>query len=171
MARTSTIILLTGDYAERLDALYAEAVKADEASGRGNRRTADKRRYEKLRADFEELKAEAEESGIKVVIQALDRRKSKELKKKYPPRTDGDPVELKADRSLSLNVEAAEEDLVAWSVVYPEFASREAFDEWAWSLSEADYRAVANRAWDVYTTVRTDPKSLPPLPTPSSDAT
>lgn len=168
MARTSTILLLTGDYYERLSDLADEAREAELSGGR---RVADKARYKAIREEYEALRAEAEDAGVRVTLQSIGRAAWRQIKADHPPRIDGDESTIKADRIAGVNLETVEDDLLYASVVEPEFKSRAAFDEWADSLSQPEFQTLVNRAWELLTTVRTDPKSLPASPTRSSDET
>lgn len=170
MPRTSTILLITGDYAERLDALIDEVREAERASDSGVRRLADGAQLLELRAAYDELRAEAEAAGVKVVLQAIGRREWRRLREKYPPRTEGPEDVVKTDRLAGVNIEAIEDDLVYESLVEPSFDSRAQFDEWADDLSEGEFQTIAGRAWQLVNVARFDPKSLPALPTPTGNA-
>lgn len=168
MARERTIILLGGDYAERIDASYgaAQAAYRDEESGNSAPLTVgETSAYVTLKSEYEALKAEAEEHGTKVTLRALTRQQWRDLKAAHPPRTEGDEEAVKADRVAGVNTDTCDDDLVAAALVEPSFKSRAAFDEWAGDLAEADWRFVMQTAWALVTESRFDPKALPASPT------
>lgn len=172
MSRTSSMLLLTGDYADRLNALYAEAQRLERVERSASLRLGEASAYEALRAEYEALKAEAEEAGVRVVLRSLGRRDWRSLKEKHPPRA-GEGVsdsDVEADRAAGVNVDTIEDDLVYASLVEPEFTSRAAYDEWADELSEGDFRSIVMRAWSLVNVAAIDPKSLPASQTRRSDA-
>lgn len=166
MARTSTMLLLTGDYADRLDALYAAA----QAAAREDEKSPSPRRLNELtesaalRKEYEDLRAEAEKDAVKVVLHAIGRREWRDLKAKHPPRVEGVSEDIqRADRLAGVNVDTVEDDLVHASLVEPSFSSRAAFDEWVNDeISEGDFQAILQRAWMLVNVARVDPKSLAP---------
>lgn len=171
MAQTSTIVLLTGDYAERLSQ-KAEAAKAAEAFD-GPLLAGEEHPRDVIAAEYEALKAEAEaaskEAERTVTLAAVARPAMRELRVKHPARTEGDPDAVKADRIARLNTETVEDDLLYASVVVPKFTSRAQFDEWADSLSEGEFRTLVKRAWQLANVALIDPKSLPHWQIPSGD--
>lgn len=170
MARTDKVILLTGDYAQRLDEIYSAANEAlkDESP----RTLAEGDPYADLQADYAALKAEAieEATASKRIVEmtAVMRPKWRELKQKYPPRTEGHESLIEGDRLAGVNTEEVEDDLVHASLTSPEFASRSAFDEWADTLSEGEWQMLVIKAWELANGARFDPKSLPASRTPST---
>ncbi|MFT3871065.1 MAG: hypothetical protein QM714_00230 [Nocardioides sp.] len=165
MARTRSLLLMTGDYAERLTALY---VAAQNAANDDTPTRIGESPYADLREEYDALKAEAEENGIRVVMEAVNRKVWRDLKAKHPARTEHpDPEVLKGDRMAGVNTETVEDDLVYASLRTPEFASRAAYDEWADGLSEGDFQTVLAAAWELANGSRFDPKSLPASPTRS----
>lgn len=166
MATTETIILLTGDYPTRLNKLYAAAQAA--SSDDSELLNGEEHPYETLQREYEELKAEAESEGKRVVVQSLSRKAWRDLREKHPPRTEGDEGAIKADRAARLNTETVEDDLVYASVIEPKFSSRGAFDEWVdQELSEGEFNQILLRAWKLANVPAFDPKSLPSSPTRS----
>lgn len=167
MAQRATILLLTGDYPDRLNALWqaAQQAKQDETP----LLAGELHPYEALRDDYEALKAEAERDGVRVVLEGVGRREWRRLREAHPPRTEGDEDTVKADRTARVNVDTVEDDLVFASLVEPEFETREAFDEWADALSEGEWQTVLRRSFGLANIAQYDPKALPPLPTRSSD--
>jgi hypothetical protein len=164
MARTKSILLLTGDYADRLNTLWAAAQAALE--DKSQRTLAEADPYEALATEYADLKAEAEAAGLRVTLQDPGRKVWRELKVKHPPRTgEGiDPEIVKADRAAGINQDAAEDDLVYACLVEPEFTSRGAFDEWADQLGEGEFQTILIAAWNLVNVAQYDPKSLPPSP-------
>ena len=186
MAQSTTIHLLTGDYVDRLNELYAaaQAAKDDEAP----RTLGEEHPYDVLAREYAELKAESERDGITVGLEAVGRKAWREIRGAHPPRTEGDEETIKGDRNAGLNTDAAEDDVVHASLVEPKRAAcahnqslpllactadnpcakRPAFDKWVDALSEGEFQTVLLRAWSLANVSQFDPKSLPALPTQSS---
>lgn len=166
MARTDRVILLTGDYSQRLNALYSAAREALEDES--PRTMAEGDPYAELQAEYAELKAEAEAEATVVEMTAIPRPKWRALKAKYPPRDEGHEDVVKGDLLAGVNTEEVEDDLVYASLTTPEFKSRAAFDEWADTLSEGEWQTIVIKAWELANGARFDPKSLPASRTPST---
>ncbi|WP_294567618.1 hypothetical protein [uncultured Arthrobacter sp.] len=166
MAQTATIRLLTGDYPDRLNSLWAAAMAAQ--NDKTPRTLADEDPFDVLSREYEALKAEAEEAGLSVTIKAVGRREWRTLKQNHPARVEGDPETIKGDRLAGLNTSTVEDDLVYASLVSPEFTSRAAYDEWADALSEGEFQTILTRAWQLANVAQYDPKSLPASRTPSN---
>lgn len=167
MPRTTTIHLLSGDYADRLDMLWSAAQAA--LSDKTPRTMLEDDPYGELSAEYRALKAEAQSAGVTVVLTAVGRRVWRDLREKHPPRS-GDGVDeetAKGDRLAGVNTDAIEDDLVYASLTEPELKGRAAFDEWADTLSEGEWQQLVMRAWELANGARLDPKDLPSLPTPS----
>jgi hypothetical protein len=161
MARTTTVHLLTGDYADRLNDLWSAAKSALDDKTPRTALEADP--YEELEAEYKALKAEAIEAGITVDLVAVGRRVWRDLKAKHPART-GDDVDaevVKGDRLAGVNTDSVEDDLVQASLVSPEFKTRADFDDWADTLSEGEWQTLVQRAWELANGARLDPKELP----------
>ena len=167
MARTETVVLLTGDYAQRLDSLYSAAQEA--AQDKTPRTEVEGDPYTALREDFEALKAEAVEAATVVELTSVGRREWRTLKAKHPARTEGDKDALEGDKLAGVNTDEVEDDLVYESVSSPEFSSRASFDEWADDLSEGEWQTLVVKAWELANGARFDPKSLPASPIRSTD--
>jgi hypothetical protein len=166
MAQTATITLLTGDYPDRLNTLWqaAQAAKED----KGELLAGEEHPFDVLAREYADLKAEAEENGLRVVIKAVGRREWRRLKEAHPPRTDGDPEVVKGDRLAGVNTSTVEDDLVHASLLEPAFSSRAAYDDWADDLSEGEFQTILRRAWELANIAQYDPKSLPASPTRSN---
>lgn len=167
MSQTTTITLLTGDYADRLgEALdaYQRAVKDEERSDGSDMLMGERAASETLLEEFNTLNAEAKKAAIKakrqVTVQAVGRKVWRELKAKHPIRTEGDPDVVKGDRIAGVNTETVEDDLVYASVIAPKFASREAYDEWADNLSEGEFQTILRAAWGLANVAQHAPKAL-----------
>lgn len=193
MSRTATIYLIGGDYPERLDALATAAAAA--RSDTTPLLASEQHPYEVLREDYTALKSEAEveasENGRCVTLRAPSRKEWRALKVTHPPRvgTEYDAETVKGDRISGVNTDSVEDDLVHVSLTEPTdkacagdvripgqacssenpCANRVAFDEWANALSEAEFRTLLLRSFELGQVAKVDPKSLPPLPTRSSD--
>ena len=165
MPRTTRVLLLQGDYADRLDHLWtaAQAAKSDNAP----LLEGEEHPYDVLKGEYEELRAEAEKNGIVVQMTAVGRTRWRELKAKYPPRTEGDEAE--GDRLAGANTDDIADDLVFASISDPKFTSRGDFDEWADALSEGEWQVLLTKAWELANGARLDPKALPALPTRSTE--
>lgn len=160
-----------GDFPERLDVAYAAAMKAmdDETPLTG----LEQHPYEVLKAEYDELCAESREASraakTYIVVREVSRGDWRKIKAEHPPRTEGDPEAVKADRVTGMNNDTAEDDLVYAALVEPVFSTRAAFDEWADRLGAGKFAAIAEQAYLLTVGARRDPKSLPALPTPRSD--
>ena len=160
MAQEITRSFVGGDFAHRLDVTW-KAHGAAEKDG-------DAEAAESLRAEYEQIKADAEAeaaaSNRVVTLRALSRRKWRDLKAKHPARSgdDVDPADVAADRVYGINVDTAEDDLVYASLSSPKFESRVQFDEWADDvLSSAEWHQVVVDALSLAREANFDPKSLP----------
>ena len=168
MARTDKVILLTGDYAQRLDALYAQATEALEDETPRTALEGDP--YQQLVSDYDALKAEATEAATVVEMTAVGRKAWRALCEKHPPRTEGEHEDvLTGDRLAGVNTNSVEDDLVYASLTAPTFDLRSEFDEWADSLSEGEWQTLVRKAWELANGARFDPKSLPASRTRSTD--
>lgn len=178
MPRTTTVHLLTGDYADRLNEVWAAAEAA--LNDKTPKTAIEGDPFVELKAEYDALKAEAIEAGITVHLAAVGRKVWRDLKGKYPPRSgDGIDAEVaRQDRLAGVNADEVEDDLVyesikAWERESGEtderVRSRNAFDEWADGLSEGEWQALVNRAWELANGARLDPKELPSSPTRSDD--
>lgn len=190
MAQQVTITLLSGDYPQRLLKL-AEAVIA----ARGDKSEMYMNEIhpaETLAEEYEALRVEAEESGTRVVLDAIGRKVWRRLKAAHPIRTepDVDADTAKGDRIAGLNAESVEDDLLHASVVEPsEYActqdqpdqsaacalgnacsGRLAYAKWADDvLSEGEFQQLLKRAWTLSQSAVIDPKALPSWQIPSDD--
>lgn len=174
MARTDKVVLLTGDYAQRLDALYQQATAA--LNDESPKTLAEGDPYADLESSYKTLKAEAISAATVVEMTAIARPVWRELKRKYPPRTEGSKELIEGDRLGGVNTDEVEDDLVHASVTGVAekgkpvaLTSRGAFDEWANTLSEGEWQTVLTKAWELANGARFDPKSLPASRTRSTD--
>jgi hypothetical protein len=85
----------------------------------------------------------------------------RKLKADHPPRVDGPDEDVQGDRLAGVNTDTVEDDLVRACVLEPEFTSRQAFDEWADSLSQGEWQTLVIKAWELVNGARFDPKPLP----------
>lgn len=170
-ATTKVIEFPVGDYGDRLDKAYAAAQLA--AQDESVRTMAEEDPYLVLKAEYDELREASREasrsSGTYVVLREVSRGDWRKIKADHPPRTEGDPDTVKADRIAGMNLEAAEDDLVFAALVEPEFKSRAAFDDWADKLGAGKFAAIAEGAYLLTVGARHDPKSLPASPTRTSE--
>lgn len=183
MAQTTTIYLMTGDYADRLrDAYSAAKMAADDRAKDVNQEplfNGEEHPADTLAAEHAALKAEAEAASKaakrRVVLEAIGRKKGRDgrpswadLKAAHPVRTEGDEDVIKGDRLAGLNTDTAEDDLLYASLAEPKFKSRGAYDEWADTLSEGEFNTLLKMAWDLANGAAYNPKSLPASPTQKS---
>lgn len=164
MARTTRVLLLQGDYADRLETLAQAAL--DARNDKTPLLEGEEHPFDVLNREYEDLKAEAEADAVTqdraVDLRAIGRTKWRELRAKHPARTEGPGVE--GDRLAGVNTEDIEDDLVFASIAEPKFTSRAAFDEWADELSEGEWQVLVAKSWELANGARLDPKSLPALP-------
>lgn len=166
MARTDKVILLTGDYAQRLDALFIAANETLKDESATTLSEGDP--YAALLADYNTLKTDATAAATVVEMTAVARPKWRELKSKFPPRTEGHKDTIEGDRLSGVNTDEVEDDLVYATVssvteagTSVPLTSRGAFDEWADTLSEGEWQTLVVKAWELANGARFDPKSLP----------
>lgn len=171
-ANTKVIEFPVGDYPQRLDVAYAAAMAAQDDDT--PQTMLEEHPFVRLKAEYdalrEESKAASRAAGTYVVLKEVSRKDWRAIKADHPPRTEGDPDAVKADRATGMNTETAEDDLVYAALVEPEFTTRAAFDEWADALGAGKFAAIAEQAYLLTVGARRDPKSLPASPTPRSDS-
>lgn len=186
--RTLKVPLYQEDWQQRVDLAKAAA---DAAERRW--RDAEKRRgtevrlmseppaaeaayveYERLAAEHDEIKAQAEAEGAVVVtVQALGRRKWSELVKANPPRTGDDvPDDVREnDKTLGVNDEGLGEALVPLAIADisdPDLSK----DDLLNAISSAQWDLLYGAAFALNRSVGSDPKAAPRLrPSLSGDAT
>lgn len=161
MARTARVHLLTDDYAERLSALYGAIVEASGSEERPATTALEGDPVAALRNEYDALREEAEREGVLVELRSVPRSAWRRLREKHPPRTEGDPDDVKGDRMAGVNLSTVEDDLVYASLTFPPMTSRGAFDEWVDDLSPGDFQTLLARAFELTTGSRFDPKPLP----------
>lgn len=170
-AARRTLEFPVGDYPERLDLAYRAAQEA--LKDTSARTMAEGDPYLVLKAEYdalrEESKAASREAGAYVVLRELSRNDYRKLKADHPPRTEGDPETIKADRNVGMNVDTVEDDFVFAALEEPAFESRAAFDEWAGNLGAGKFSTITQEAFALMMEARRDPKSLPASPTRTSD--
>ena len=167
MARTEEHFIWTGDYAARLDRLRraVAAAVADESPRLLNEGDP----AAELAEEYEALKAEAEEKGLRVVLRGLSDIEWDDIADQHPPRTDETYADN--DKELGFNERTGGRDIIAAALVEPRLTRAE-FDQWATdnSLTRGDIKALLMKAYRLtHGLGLTDPKSLAPLPTRSAD--
>lgn len=167
---TKVLEFPVGDFPERLDQAFAAANAALEDAS--PRTMLEEDPYTVLKAEYDELreesKAASRAAGTYVVLREVSRKDWRQIKADHPPRTEGDPESVKADRMTGMNTDTAEDDLVFAALVEPEFSSRKAFDDWADNLGAGKFAAIAEQAYLLTVGARRDPKALPDSPTRST---
>lgn len=170
--------IYTGDYPTRLLKLAKalEFALTDEASEAPASTTAlEGSASTQIRTQIDELKVEAREKGHLIEVKALGRNAWRDLREKHPPRRTGDPsateAEIEADQSQGVNLVTIEEDLLHAALVFPEFASRAAFDEWLAGdpVTPGEWTSAVTAAWGLTHGRPFDPAVIPASPTPSTD--
>ena len=118
--RTSSFLIVTGDYQDRLNEVYQRA-RANEQIAPTARTGADDGEYLELRAEYEALKGEAETEGIRVKLRALNRREWRGLQRVFPARVgEGwDKETVQADRVAGLNVDDVADALMYTAMLDP----------------------------------------------------
>lgn len=163
MARTETHFIWTDDYADRLSNLHAAVAAASKDTTKRTLGEGDP--VETLAAEYEALKAEAEESGHRIVLRGLRDDEWDALVDAHPPRTDDEHKD--GDKALGFNERTGARHLVHAAMVEPKFDTRTRFDDWLREsdLTRGDVSAMALKAWRLTNGAGyTDPKLLPPLP-------
>ncbi len=163
--RTKTVTLLQGEDDERLQALRERAADLRARADRlaklkrtpllSDEDDADTAAREAMQAEQEAdvFAADAEPRGVRIVLQALSRRRWPELLEKHPPRDDDD-----ADKRAGANLKTIPEDLIPESIVAPEMTDGERADFLA-DLSFGQWDYLALEAWGLNTTAGADPKA------------
>ena len=178
MAQTQTRFFPDGDYPARLNDAYAAydaATKDEQTNGEGMLLAHEQPASEILKQEYQDLRAEAladaEAKNRVVEMRAISRREWRPLKKAHPPRLESDDVSAdvaRGDRMAGVNTESIEDDLVHATVIKPQFADRAAFDDWADSLSEGEWKTLVRDSWKLANVAQVDPKALPPSLTQSN---
>lgn len=167
MAQTRTRTFPDGDYPQRLNQLWAavEMARRDEEKSPPPLLEGELLPSEELAEKYQALKDEADADATAkrrvVTLSGVGRRQWRELREKHPPRTDGDPETVKADRVAGVNTDAIADDLLHASVTSPTFTSRADFDEWLDDWSEGEFQTLLRDAWELSNSAAVDPKSLP----------
>lgn len=159
-----SVLLLTEDYDDRLDALWRAAMEARDDTSAGTMDEGDP--YLVLKAEYDELKAEAEAAGLRVSYRGLRDDEWDDLVERFPPRTEGPQAE--GDKYLGFNEKEGKRALLLAGLVDPKFDNLSRLDEWIRKndLPRGTVNGLALRIWQVTNGMGpTDPKSLPPSPT------
>lgn len=170
--RTSTVTLYQGDDEDHLQHL-ADAVNDAQERYDQARKDADRddlppigmmdedpvaaaqERLDAAKKAHDEFLAEAEERAIKVVVQALGRKKFRDLADDHPPREDNE-----GDKVLGINDETFKEVFVPMSIISPTFDTTAERDDFLDSLALSQFRSVYLRAFTLNTVPGSDPKAL-----------
>jgi hypothetical protein len=164
MARTEEHFIWTGDYADRISRLHAAAEAAkDDTSPRS---LADGDPIGELREEYDRLREEANDAGLRVVVRALTDDEWYDLTDNHPPRTE-DPHK-DGDKALGFNERTGMRSLILAGLVTPEFSSLSGLSAWVTDkqLGRGDLNRIGMAIWRLTNgTTSIDPKSLPPLPT------
>jgi len=162
-----------GDFTTRLNTLWQAIGEAD--NDKSPRALTEADPGSELREEYVALRDEAREAAREanrlVRVRAISRGDWRKLKSDHPPRTEGDPDEVKTDRLAGVNTSTVEDDLVFASLEIPAFTSRAAFDEWADELSAGEWATVTGMVWNQTNVAQFDPKPPPPSQTRTSGET
>lgn len=138
--RRTTVTLYQGDYEPRLAALAA-AVDRTRLAGQMSARFATAGNAMRLAHEYDELRAEAEETAVKITLEALPRSAWAKMLEQHPPRESDE-----RDGQLGANQETIHDELVSACVVDPVFTETE-WVEFADDLSAPAWQALAAAAW------------------------
>lgn len=151
--RTAEVLIFQGsDYAQ-----FQELLAAVERAGNttGPRRVSDSSDAVAAAADaYDAFVAEAAERAVTVRLEAVGRRRFRELVAAHPPR-EGNVY----DQSRGYNIETFGDDLVPASLSPGQFGSEEERDEFLDNLSAADWSRVYNQALALSEDMGPDPKA------------
>ena len=164
MARTEEHFIWTGDYADRISRLHAAAEAAKDDTTPSTLSEGDP--IAELREEYDTLKAEADEAGLRIVVRALTDDEWYDFADNHPPRTEEPHVD--GDKALGFNERAGMRSLILAGLVTPEFSSLPALATWVTEkqLGRGDLNRIGMAIWRLTNgTTSIDPKSLPPLPT------
>lgn len=151
--RTATVTVYTGDYLDRIRHLEQRARAAEEAANNGPAVTLDESpEYLDIAREHDELVAEAEESAVHIVVQALPRGEWKKLVSEHPPRTEGGERIVAGDAALGVNEDTFKDALVPASVTSHDRADVDA-------LSDIDFDRVYFAAFNLNRGTVSDPKA------------
>lgn len=165
MARTETHFIWTGDYADRIQKIMTAAEVAKDNPQEKYLNEPDSIR--ELSEDYERLKAEADEAGLRVVVRALTDDEWYEIVDAHPPRTEEPHAD--GDKALGFNERTGMRSLILAGLVDPDLSSLSALAAWVIEkqLGRGDLNRLGRAVWRLTNgTTTLDPKSLPPLPTP-----
>lgn len=163
--RTATIPIFQGDDLDEIEHLRKRAeAAADEESGKPARNGGEAVR---LSREHNERVKQAEERAVNVKVQALGRRAWKALVAEHPPREDSE-----TDKRAGVNEDTFQDELVAASIVEPEFKSRADLDAFTDQLRDIDFERVYLASFALNRWAGADPKPLAVSKlTPKNDAT
>lgn len=187
--RQLPLVIFQGDWPILLDEMAQKVDQARTEATPARRVATGKSEAMKLAEQLDEMVAEAEKTGIRLLVQALPRSQWRDLKAKHPPRKDDTEDEV-----FGVNQETLWKDAAPFGpgkdqepcVVDPEFTETE-WAEFADDLSDADYTRLCQVIWEVnerstsipkYSAVsllqrqnENDSKLLPPGESPPADST
>lgn len=171
MAKTGPVHhLFVDDYEDRLERVWAAAMLAKD--DKTQLLNGEDHPFDVLRKEYEELRAEsnaaAEAADRAYQIRMVPGGEWREIIKQHPPRTEGDPDVVKADRLAGVNVETVDNDVLYAALVLPDFRDRDDRDGFAtWiaeTIGDGELKAMVQEAWSLANVARIDPKVLPSLP-------
>lgn len=168
MGRTAEHYIWTGDYADRLDAI--EAAHKAALADRTPLTAGEQHPAEQLAEEYEQLKGEADNAGLRVMLRGLRDDEWDELVDAHPPRTEEPWAEQ--DKSLGFDEQSGLRDFVRAGLLSPKHETRSAFDAWIveHDLGRGDLKMIAAKVWRMTNGGSSiDPKSLPPLPIRTAD--
>jgi hypothetical protein len=148
--RTATVVIFGGDYLDRIRLLEQKAEAAKDAEGGTPRRVGTTPEYLRLAKEHDDLVKEAEESALRVVVQALRRSEWKALVKEHPPR-----VGNKDDERVGANEDTFKDALIPVSIVEPAGFGEDDLD----ALSDADFDRIYYTAFSLNRGVAAGPKA------------
>lgn len=169
-ARTAVVTIYGGDVLDRIRHLERQAEAARDAAEDTPRTLDELPEYLTLAAEHDALVKEAEANALHVKVQALGRRRWRQLCEEHPPRKAGPNVtdrQAREDAAAGVNEDTFRDALVPLSIVEPDLTEDD-LD----ALADVDYERLYLTAFALNRAPATDPKaSLVSRLTQTSDAT
>src|SRR5262245_4429835 len=145
LTRPSTLVTLyQGDYERRLAEKYMD-YERHEMRERSTQRFGGSLAPQ-LAQEYDDLRAEAEETALRIVVQAVPRKQWRELLQAHPPVADADGEIDEEHKRLGFNPDTFFDAIVKPCVVEPEFTDEE-WDEFEEDCSEAHWDKLSSAAY------------------------
>lgn len=168
--REATVTIYQGDYLDRLRHLEQRHKAALEAEANTTRLSSDIPESVEIRAEYDALKAEADETALDLSLFALGRKVWRALVAEHPPRKDND-----SDEAMGVNEEAFKDALVPLALQYPDehekFGQEQISEAQLDRLSDIDFDRLYYSAFALNRAPASTPKALALPPSPKKDVT